>query len=210
MGRVSDAKERLMSAVLELVWTGSYGTTTIDLICEKAGVKKGSFYYFFDSKTELVATALEDLWNSTYRPLMDSLYSPSVAPLDRLKAAVEHAVAEQEEKFRQFGFVLGCPLFSLGNEISTQEQSLRDVIDRILSTELLYLESALREAAAKGTISCADPAFMAKAIFLYWEGALAEARIKNDVKLLSNLWPSIEKLIGLSGQTPTKPNMQAA
>jgi len=45
MGRVSDAKERLMEAVEELIWKGSYGSTTIDQICEKAGVKKGSFYY---------------------------------------------------------------------------------------------------------------------------------------------------------------------
>ncbi|PYJ58790.1 MAG: TetR/AcrR family transcriptional regulator, partial [Verrucomicrobia bacterium] len=44
MGRVSDAKERLMGAVRELIWEGSYGSTTIDQICEKAGVKKGSFY----------------------------------------------------------------------------------------------------------------------------------------------------------------------
>ena len=41
MGRVSDAKERLMKAVSELIWTGSYGNTTIDQICEKAGVKTG-------------------------------------------------------------------------------------------------------------------------------------------------------------------------
>ena len=41
MGRVSDAKTKLMDAVLELIWTGSYGNTTIDLICEKAAVKKG-------------------------------------------------------------------------------------------------------------------------------------------------------------------------
>ncbi|MEO8425481.1 MAG: TetR/AcrR family transcriptional regulator [Verrucomicrobiota bacterium] len=50
MGRVSNAKERLMKAVQELIWTGSYGSTTIDQICQKAGVKKGSFYHFFDSK----------------------------------------------------------------------------------------------------------------------------------------------------------------
>ena len=55
MGRVSNAKIRLMDAVLELIWTGSYGQTTIDQICEKAGVKKGSFYYFFHSKADLAA-----------------------------------------------------------------------------------------------------------------------------------------------------------
>ena len=43
MGRVSDARERLMGAMTELIWTGSYGSTTIDQICDKAGVKKGSF-----------------------------------------------------------------------------------------------------------------------------------------------------------------------
>src|SRR5262249_2566506 len=53
MGRVSDARQRLMDAVCELIWAGSYGSTTIDQICEKAGVKKGSFYHFFDSKADL-------------------------------------------------------------------------------------------------------------------------------------------------------------
>ena len=51
-----------MDAVLDLIWSGSYGSTTIDHICEKAGVKKGSFYYFFDSKAELAAEAFEDSW----------------------------------------------------------------------------------------------------------------------------------------------------
>ncbi len=51
-----------MDAVLELIWSGSYGSTTIDHICEKAGVKKGSFYYFFDSKAELAAEAFEANW----------------------------------------------------------------------------------------------------------------------------------------------------
>ena len=38
MGRVSNAKETLMTAVLELIWQGSYGATTIDQICERANV----------------------------------------------------------------------------------------------------------------------------------------------------------------------------
>ena len=73
MGRVSDAKERLMEAVLELIWKGSYGSTTIDQICEKAGVKKGSFYYFFDSKAELAETALDEDWQR-HRVELDSIF----------------------------------------------------------------------------------------------------------------------------------------
>jgi TetR/AcrR family transcriptional repressor of nem operon len=84
MGRVSDAKERLMEAVRELIWAGSYGSTTIDHICEKAGVKKGSFYYFFDSKADLALTALNEEWEKR-RPILDSLFSPTLPPLERLR-----------------------------------------------------------------------------------------------------------------------------
>src|ERR1043166_6049660 len=84
MGRVSDAKERLMEAVRELIWTGSYGSTTIDDICEKAGVKKGSFYYFFDSKADLAATAL-DVEFQKNRVELDSIFSPRVPPVERIR-----------------------------------------------------------------------------------------------------------------------------
>ena len=57
MGRTSDANERLMDAALDLIWEESYGAVTIDDICKRADVKKGSFYYFFDSKAAL-ATAI--------------------------------------------------------------------------------------------------------------------------------------------------------
>src|SRR5208337_4694972 len=91
MGRVSDAKQRLMDAVLELIWSGSYGSTTIDHICEKAGVKKGSFYYFFDSKSALAAEAFEESWKDR-RAELDAIFSPTVPPLERL------------QKYCDFGF----------------------------------------------------------------------------------------------------------
>ena len=42
-------KERLTEAALDLIWHNSYGATSVDAICERAGAAKGSFYYFFKS-----------------------------------------------------------------------------------------------------------------------------------------------------------------
>jgi TetR/AcrR family transcriptional repressor of nem operon len=42
MGRTSNADERLKDAALDLMWEGSYGSITIDDICQRAEVKKGS------------------------------------------------------------------------------------------------------------------------------------------------------------------------
>src|SRR4026209_195618 len=110
MGRVSDAKERLMESVRELIWEGSYGSTTIDQICDKAGVKRGSFYYFFDSKAELAETALDEDWERR-RPELDALFSPTVPPLERFKKYCEFNYQFQKEIQAKCGCVLGCPLF---------------------------------------------------------------------------------------------------
>src|SRR5215467_2957466 len=107
MGRVSDAKERLMKAVRELVWTGSYGSTTIDHICDKAGVKKGSFYYFFDSKADLATAALDEDW-AKRRGQLDAAFSPTIPPLVRLRNFCELPYKKQIELQQRFGKVLGC------------------------------------------------------------------------------------------------------
>src|SRR6266540_2568380 len=113
MGRVSNARQKLMEAVRDLIWRGSYGTTTIDQICEKAEVKKGSFYYFFESKCDLAATALEIGWQLR-KPMMDALFSPTVPPLERLREFCEMEYQEQKRQKEKCGCVLGCPLFNLG------------------------------------------------------------------------------------------------
>src|SRR5438105_13360323 len=101
MGRVSDAKERLMEAVRELIWTGSYGSTTIDDICEKAGVKKGSFYYFFDSKADLAVVAVDEDWQGR-RAELDSIFSSTVPPLERLKRYCEFGYRFQTEICKKY------------------------------------------------------------------------------------------------------------
>src|SRR5947208_13378740 len=139
MGRVSDAKERLMEAVRELIWTGSYGRTTIDQICEKAGVKKGSFYYFFDSKADVAVAAL-DAGCKEKCAEMDSLFSPTIPPLDRIRNYCECAYKHQAEMKQEGGAVLGCPLFALGSEVSTQEQKLRAKVQEMLENHRKYFE----------------------------------------------------------------------
>src|SRR5436190_18760317 len=108
MGRVSDAKVRLMKAVGELIWTGSYGSTTIDQICDKAGVKKGSFYYFFESKCDLAAAALDGMWRQK-KPELDAVFSPTTPPLERIRNFCEEGYKRQMELKSHCGVVLGCP-----------------------------------------------------------------------------------------------------
>jgi len=199
MGRVSNAKERLMDAVLELIWTGSYGNTTIDDICEKAGVKKGSFYYFFDSKADLAATAFETNWR-VKRAELDSIFSAAVPPLERLQKYCDFSYRFQSEMKSKYGKVLGCPLFTLGSEVCTQEDRLRRQVQEMLADKCKYLESAIRDAHASGVIHAPDAEAKASMILAYFEGLLTQARIQNDVRPLRDTARGIFTMLGVKGR----------
>ena len=196
MGRISDAKERLIKAVGELIWTGSYGSTTIDQICAKAGVRKGSFYHFFKSKTDVAREAIEAEWEKE-RIEWDRIFSPSVPPLDRLRRLARHSYETQLTLKREYGRVLGCPLCQLGAEVSTLDDSLRVVVDRIMSQARRYFETTLRDAAAEGLLPVRDVAVKARMIHTYGEGLLTMARIQNDVEVIRDLERGMMNILGI-------------
>jgi TetR/AcrR family transcriptional repressor of nem operon len=176
-------KERLTDAAMDLIWENSYGATSVDSICERAGAKKGSFYYFFKSKSELAAAALEADWNKKKRE-MDTIFSPIVPPLERFERYFDFVHDRLAELQKKCGSILGCPLLSIGSEVSTQDQVVRDTVDRILDRKINYFISAIRDAHAQGLIVAPDPEAKAKALFACYHGTLAQARIQNDVALL--------------------------
>jgi TetR/AcrR family transcriptional repressor of nem operon len=192
-----------MEAVCELIWTGSYGTTTIDQICERAGVKKGSFYYFFESKADLAAAALNEDWQRR-RSDLDSLFSATIPPLERLRKYCEYGYQLQSEMRAKCGSVLGCPLFCLGSEVSTQEDKLQKLVRLILDQKRKYLESVIRDAHAAGLLHAPDAAAKAQMLFAYFQGMLTQARIENNLEILRESERGALELLGAK-EPPTVP-----
>lgn len=196
MPRVSDMKDRLMDAAMDLMWQNSYGAASVDAICERAGAKKGSFYYFFKSKSELAAAALEADWKKK-RAEMDSIFSPTVPPLERFDRYFDFVYDRLAEVQKKCGSILGCPFMSVGSEVSTQDQIVREAIDRIMDRKLQFFVSAVRDAAAQGLIVARDPEAKARALFACYQGTVAQARIQNDLDLLRQFKQTARDVLGL-------------
>ncbi|MFZ5494249.1 MAG: TetR/AcrR family transcriptional regulator [Verrucomicrobiota bacterium] len=205
MGRTSDANERLMDAALDLIWEESYGAVTIDDICKRADVKKGSFYYFFSSKSELAIAALERMWQEESKPRMDGIFSPSIDPLARLRTYLAGMYDFQAELKRQHGKVLGCPVMSVGSETCTcdEEAAIGNKVRELFARKRRYYESAIRDAQAEGLLEPGDPAQKATALAGLIEGTLTQARILNDAEILRSLPDMALRLLG--AKTPAQP-----
>ena len=205
MPRVSDMKERLTEAAMDLMGQNSDSAASVYAICDRAGAKKGSFYYFFKSKSELAAAALDADWNKK-RAEMDSIFSPTVPPLERLDRYFDF-VYQTISKVRERcgGAILGCPYVSVGSEISTQDEVVRKKIDEIMDRKMNYFVSAVRDAAAQGIIETSDPVAKARALFSSYQGTVAQARIQNDIELLRDFKHIAKELLGVKPMKPATP-----
>lgn len=130
------------------------------------------------------------LWKTQWaqmRPRLNEAFSPLLPPLERIRCFFKQGIDLQVSMYEKVGFVCGCPLISLGCEISTQEPALRAKVAEILDHKQHYLESAIREAHALGQVHAPDPCMTARIISDYAKGVLTRARIINDLKPVHGL-----------------------
>jgi len=195
MGRRSDSRQRLMDAAHELIWSYSYGAVTIEAICERAGVKKGSFYYFFASKSDLAVAAINAWWDER-RALVGEWFRPEVPGLQRLGKYIDFVVEDQIRAYEASGQMLGCPLFTLGSEICMQDGHILSLVQEIMATGARLFEEAIRDAQASGDVAGKDATVKGRLLWAFYEGTLTRARIENNPDLLRNMHADALELIG--------------
>jgi TetR/AcrR family transcriptional regulator, transcriptional repressor for nem operon len=181
-----NAKKELIDVVLDLVWSGSYESTTIAQICQKAGISKGSFCYFFDSKSDLVAKAFKIHWKIK-RTELDSIFASIVSPLERLHKFFRQEYTFQCEIKAKHGHVLGSPEITVGSEICIREITLNKTIREIVSQKYRYIESAINDAKVAGEIHVTNCGVNARILVAYYEGLLIRARIQDDLEVLREI-----------------------
>jgi len=202
MARVTDTRDKLLDAALQLVWEEGVGSASVDDICAKAQVRKGSFYHFFKSKTDLIIAALESHFEHA-RMELDRIFSPSLPPVERLRGFFDYMLRRQADKKAQTGRVLGCPYCSAGLSASSDEQLIRDRVGQIFTTYKKYLETALRDGKADGSIPVKDVPETVETVFELIEGAMSSARIQNSLKPIENVGRGAYTVLRLDWESKT-------
>jgi len=192
-----DTRQKLIETAIDLIWQSGYGAVSVDEICRVAGVRKGSFYHFFPSKTDLAVAAMDEHFRLG-RPAFEEVFSPAVPPLQRFENLADLVLAMQEQALEKYGRVCGCPFASLGSEMAGQQEVICAKTDEIFAHHRNYCEAALRDAAAQGLISLhADTAAMASELCSYVLGLLVMARIQNNLEpLRRDLKEGMFRIIG--------------
>ena len=162
-------RERLLAASDELFYRDGVHSTGIDAVIEKAGVAKGSLYYNFGGKDELVAAYLRNR-HEAWRERVEAAQARVNDP-DEKVLAIYDAIADYVSlpEFR------GCPFTNAAAEAPTGEshqQAIKDYRDWLRQTFLTL-------AADTGV---ADTQALADALTVLYDGALATAEKDNSAR----------------------------
>ncbi|MEU9290096.1 TetR/AcrR family transcriptional regulator [Streptomyces sp. NPDC048275] len=195
MGRTSDAKKKILHAAQSLIELQGYSALGVAEICKTAGVPKGSFYYFFESKEALALAVIDEHWTAERCDWIRILASDA-EPLQRLRQLFEATEARQQAGQESCGAVSGCMFGNLSLEMSNQTEAVRKRLQDIFDAQVEMIDAVITEALGRGDVVVADTREAARSVVAQLEGQVLFAKLYNNTSQLSTLWASCVALLG--------------
>ncbi|GAA1592990.1 TetR/AcrR family transcriptional regulator [Kribbella sancticallisti] len=195
MGRTSDARPKILQAGRDLMARRGYTALGVAEICATAGVPKGSFYYFFDSKQALAEAVIEEHWANQGAQWAE-LLGGDKPPLERLRDLFDATTEVQRTAQKDTGAVTGCLFGNLTLELSTQDSAIRERLQEIFEAQIEMVAAVVELARQNGDIKVTDSREAARSLVAQLEGMVLFAKLLNDPAQLDQMWSHSLALLG--------------
>ena len=171
------ARAGVVAAAQQLMTSRGYAATTVDQICEAAGVTKGTFFHYFASKEALAAAALEESCRAQLAQYDAAPFTREPDPLKRLDEFIEFTI-EMADPTRH-----SCLAGVFAQEISGTHPELRkmcaDALGGMRDTIRPLLDAIKR---AYGPRSRIDTGALAEHYVTIFEGSFIIAKANADAR----------------------------
>jgi TetR/AcrR family transcriptional repressor of nem operon len=172
-------RERIVTAAAELMFENGVGGTSIEDVQLAAGVSASQVYHYFGDKKDLVKAVIayqSEAIVGPQEPLLANL--DSLAALRRWRDAIV-----QLQRSRQCQG--GCPIGSLGSELSEVDEQARVEVAAGFSRWELAIRSGLHGMHDRGELRRdADPEQLALATLAALQGGLLLTQVRRDTAAL--------------------------
>ena len=172
-----ETRSRLLEKGGDLVSTLGFNATGVQEITKSAGVPKGSFYNYFESKEAFAVELLNEYWDSVFATYGPILTDHGTAPLARV-AGHFAGLVEFHERRR---YAVGCLIGNMAIEVTPSSERVRIKLAAIYRQWVASLTECLREAQAQGELPAGrDPGQVAAALIDAFEGAVTRAKVERN------------------------------
>ena len=139
---MAPGRQKLLDASLGLIREKGYALTTVDELCARAGVAKGSFFHHFKDK-EALAVAAADYWSQMTGALFKGAsYHKHKDPLDRVLGYFDFRKSILKGEVAEFTCLVG----TMVQEVYESNPAIRDACDASISGHAAKVEADIAEA----------------------------------------------------------------
>ena len=172
MSPPSEARQRMIDAALDLFHRYGVPGTSIDRILEQSGTGKGQFAHYFKSKEGLVHAVLQYL-----HEVIRSGQAPTGYKLESWED-----LEGWFDRYRDFqagvNFERSCPVGTIGNDISVEQELLRQDVRMFFQWARASLARFFAEKRACGELpAAADPDGLADLCIVVMQGGMLVTKV---------------------------------
>lgn len=178
----SGTKEKILAAAVNLMLKQGFTATSVDEICEAAGVTKGSFFHYFDTKEELAKAALQSFSDSKMQKFESASYNTLPDPLDRLFGFVDFLISGIKNPLA----TPSCLIGNLTQELSQTHSEIRSVCNQSFSWHNQKIQNLIDDAVkAHPPKFKIDTTGIARYLTAVIQGSLILAKATQDNSLIT-------------------------
>ncbi|MFJ3048700.1 MULTISPECIES: TetR/AcrR family transcriptional regulator [Pseudomonas nitroreducens/multiresinivorans group] len=182
----------LAKGSLAMTRSGYHGTGVQDIV-QAAGIPKGSFYHYFDSKEDFALQALEHLYAPRLARYAEALGNPALGPRARILTYYRELLAHfaRQEKLQYH-----CFIGSLSFEMAELSPPIAERVDVILQQSIDTLRDCLADAQRAGELPASENVEqLAEFIGNAWQGVLARMKVSASLKPVERFIERLEHLL---------------
>ena len=205
--RMAPARQKLLDAALAVIREKGYVATTLDELCARAGVAKGSFFHHFDDK-EALAVAAARYWSQTTGAFFAGApYHLHEDPLDRVLGYIDFRRAILKGDVPEFTCLVG----TMVQEVYGSHPAIRDACDDSISGHAETIEADIAQAMKLHGIRAR---WTAESLALHTQavlqGAFILAKAKGGADIAISSVDHLRRYIELLFQLPTHKGRKAS
>jgi TetR/AcrR family transcriptional repressor of nem operon len=169
-------REHLIKTGQELIWSKGYDLCSIKDITNAAGLPKGSFYHYFESKEKFALEAMREFIESHPEKTTDHKFT-----LKTLEKLIDNRI----DSIINIQFARECYMSVMCHAYTEQEDDFRQQVVASINQSNETMRSLLKELKAQGLLrENLDLEELEEFIDFSWRGARLKARIlKSDQPL---------------------------
>jgi len=175
-------RDKIVHAALDRFHALGFSACGVQEIVDKAGVPKGSFYNYFESKERLALEVLDVYASGSKREMLSDT---SVAPVKRLRAHFTFLAS----RYAGFGYSKGCLIGNIAAEASDNMPLIRKALAQGLANWTKLVAATIRDGQRDGSIEPGlDADEVARFLINSWEGAVIRMKLTNSRQALDDFF----------------------